>query len=51
MPLNIERIDSIEKALAAADVELRVLPSLKTLAPLWDTSLHVSGIRLRNTLD
>jgi hypothetical protein len=51
MPLNMERIDNIEKALEAAGVELRVLPSLKTLAPLWDTSLHVSSIRLRNTLD
>lgn len=48
MPLNVERIDNIEKALGDAGVELRVLPSLKTLAPLWDTSLHVSGIRLRN---
>jgi hypothetical protein len=49
MPIDVERIDNIEKALAAADVELRVLPSLKTLAPLWKTSLHVSGIGLRNS--
>jgi hypothetical protein len=51
MPLNMERIDNVEKALEAAGVELRVLPSLKTLAPLWKTSLHVSGIRLRNAWD
>jgi hypothetical protein len=51
MPLNVERIDNIEKALEKAGVELRVLPSLKTLAPLWDTSLHVSSIWLRDALD
>jgi hypothetical protein len=51
MPLGVERIDSIEKALEEADVELRVLPSLKTLAPMWDTSLHVSGISLGKVLD
>ena len=46
MPVNVERIDNIEKALSDAGVELRVLPSLKTLEPLWQTSLHVSGIGL-----
>lgn len=51
MPLNVERIDNMEKALEAAGVELRVLPSLKTLAPLWETSLHVSGIGLRHAWD
>lgn len=48
MPVNVERIDNMEKALSEAGVELRVLPSLKTLAPLWETSLHVSGIGLRH---
>ncbi|MET0969742.1 MAG: DUF6886 family protein [Tardiphaga sp.] len=47
MPIDIVRIEDPEKALEAAGVELRVLPSLKTLAPMWDTSLHVIGIRLR----
>jgi hypothetical protein len=51
MPMNVERIDNMEKALSDAGVELRVLPSLKTLEPLWETSLHVSGIRLRNAKD
>jgi hypothetical protein len=46
MPVDMVQIDNPEKALEAAGVELRVLPSLKSLAPLWDTSLHVSGIRL-----
>lgn len=51
MPVNVERIDNIEKALAEAGVELRVLPSLKTLEPLWQTSLHVSGIGLDHAKD
>ncbi len=51
MPVNVERIDNIEKALTDAGVELRVLPSLKTLEPLWETSLHVSGIGLAHAKD
>lgn len=51
MPINVERIDNIEKALSDAGVELRVLPSLKSLEPLWETSLHVSGIGLGNAKD
>ena len=51
MPVNVERIDNLEKALSDAGVELRVLPSLTTLEPLWETSLHVSGIRLSHAKD
>lgn len=51
MPVNVERIDNIEKALADAGVELRVLPSLTTLQPLWETSLHVTGIALGHAKD
>ncbi|QUS40762.1 hypothetical protein RPMA_19425 [Tardiphaga alba] len=51
MPIAVERIDNLEKALSDAGVELRVLPSLKTLEPLWETSLHVSGIRLSQASD
>lgn len=51
MPVNVERIDNIEKALGDAGVELRVLPSLTTLEPLWETSLHVSGIGLSHAKD
>lgn len=47
MPIDMVRIENVELALQAADVELRVLPSLTTLAPLWDTSLHVRGIGSR----
>ncbi len=51
MPVNVERIDNMEKALSDAGVELRVLPSLTTLEPLWETSLHVSGIGLSHAKD
>jgi hypothetical protein len=51
MPIDRVRIENPEKALEAAGVELRVLPSLTALAPLWDTSLHISAIRLRNGRD
>lgn len=47
-PISVERIDDLPRALEEAGVELRVLPSLQTLQPLWSTSLHVSGVRLRN---
>lgn len=46
MPLDVTRIDHLEKALSEAGVELRVLPSLATLEPLWSTSLHVTGMDL-----
>ena len=35
-------------ALAAQGVELRVMDSLAPLRDVWSTSLHASGIRLRN---
>ena len=47
MPTAVDRIEDIPRALENAGVELRVLPSLKTLKPLWSTSLHVSGIGSR----
>jgi hypothetical protein len=47
-PLGVERIDDLAAALRSFDVELRVVPSLTSLRDIWSTSLHVSGIRLRN---
>ncbi len=42
------RIPDLLGALAAAGVELRMMHSLHPLRGVWDTSLHASGIRLRN---
>ena len=47
-PIGVERIDDLAAELRACEVELRVIPSLASLRDLWTTSLHVSGIRLRN---
>ena len=48
-PTARERLDGLFSDLAAAGVELRVVHSLVPLAGLWDqTTMHVSGIRLRN---
>lgn len=41
-------VDDLPKALTAAGVKLNVVDSLLPLRRLWDSSLHVSGIRLRN---
>ena len=38
-------------ALREQNVELRVLESLQPLEAAWSSSLHVSGIRLRNARD
>ena len=38
-------------ALAAEDVELRVMERLTPLRDVWSTSLHASGIRLRYAQD
>jgi hypothetical protein len=50
-PLCVDVIDDVPGALRSADVELRIMERLAPLRPLWSTSLHVSGIRLRNAID
>jgi len=47
-PLAVKRIDHLPDALKAADVELVSLETLKPLRSSWETSVHVSGIRLRH---
>lgn len=48
-PLAKERVRDLPKALGDSGVELRVIPSLSALKEAWNSSLHVSGIRLRNS--
>jgi hypothetical protein len=50
-PLRRVDLDRLPVALRDAGVELRVLPDLTPLKPAWDTTLHASGIRLRNALN
>jgi hypothetical protein len=47
-PLAVEPVGDLEAALAAADVELHVLDDLLPLKGVWESSLHASGVRLRN---
>ena len=47
-PLAVEALSDLPGVLAALDVELRVMPSLLPLKGVWETSLHASGVRLRN---
>jgi len=50
-PVNVETLCDLPEELRAQDVELRVMESLTPLKEVWNTSLHVSGIRLRNAQD
>jgi hypothetical protein len=48
VPFAMETLSDLPAALRAHDVELRVVESLAPLKGAWESSLHVSGIRLRN---
>lgn len=47
-PSKVDVLDCLLASLEDADVEIRPLPDLSSLKEAWSTSLHVSGIRLRN---
>lgn len=47
-PLEVVPIADLPERLRQSDVELRVSDDLTPLRDAWQTSLHVSGIRLRN---
>lgn len=47
-PIKVEPLRDLLAELREQGVELRVMESLVSLKELWKTSLHVSGIRLRN---
>ena len=44
----MDAIGDLPAALRADNVDLRVLESLTPLRDVWSTSLHASGVRLRN---
>jgi hypothetical protein len=48
VPAAVEPVGDLLAALKDAGVELRLMPSLLPLRGMWETSLHASGIRLRN---
>jgi hypothetical protein len=47
-PLGRETLSDLPAALRTQRVELRILDSLVPLKSVWSTSLHASGVRLRN---
>jgi hypothetical protein len=47
-PIDVKKIDNFESELCAQGVEQRILDSLLPLCGVWSSSLHASGIRLRN---
>jgi hypothetical protein len=49
-PIGAGPIVDLPAALNAQNVELRVLDNLLGLKDMWRTSLHASGIRLRNAV-
>ncbi len=48
VPDNIEALTGLPALLAAREVSLRAVPSLDPIKAVWDSTLHASGIRLRN---
>ncbi len=50
-PLQVDALTDLLRELRAADVELRLVNSLANFAGVFDTSLHASGVRLRNARD
>jgi hypothetical protein len=47
-PLRLDALSDLLEEHRARDVELRVVETLLPLKGVWRTSLHASGIRLRN---
>jgi len=47
-PLRCDALFDLPSAFAPRGVDLRVVDSLLPLKLLWETTLHTSGIRLRN---
>lgn len=50
-PIRMDAIRDLPGALRADGVELRIMERLAPLRHVWSTSLHASGIRLRNAQD
>lgn len=49
-PIAVEPVGDLVEALRVAGVELRLMPSLAPLFGAWESTIHFSGIRLRNAV-
>ena len=50
VPSRIEAMGKLLDRLAEERIELRLMASLAPLRGVWDTTLHASGVRLRNAM-
>jgi hypothetical protein len=48
-PVGVTTIPDLPAAMAEAGVALRLMPSLAPLWGAWESTVHFSGIRLRNS--
>ncbi len=48
--IAVEPVGDLVEALRVAGVELRLMPSLAPLFGAWESTIHFSGIRLRNAV-
>ena len=51
VPSGRDTLKDLPGAMAAEGLELRALPRLTPLAPVWRSTLQASGLRLRNARD
>jgi hypothetical protein len=47
-PTSVEALTNLDRRLQEENVALRELEELTPLRPVWQSTLHASGIRLRN---
>lgn len=47
---SVEPVGDLVEALRKKNVELRMMPTLAPLFGAWESSIHFSGIRLRNAM-
>ena len=50
-PIDVTSLNDLPARLRECDVLLRPVENLLPLKPVWNSSLHASGIRLRNARD
>ncbi|MBT9316183.1 DUF6886 family protein [Leptothoe spongobia] len=48
MPIGLDTLTQLPKEHQKRHIEVRALDNLLPLKSVWQTSLHASGIRLRN---
>jgi hypothetical protein len=49
-PYRVEELSDLPRRLEERDVELRAIERLTALRDVWNSTLHASGIRLRNAI-